>query len=257
MLESYSLRQTLRRFPIIGGGQSGTLTFFWNQLLTGQHLANSGEGQLKKNTLYFSFTRLTLPSCTSRRWHRLRLAQKKQGSRDSQSELTRESYSIYGPIVKTPNYSGCTNLFLGTMWTSPCTCPPASSGPARRTQQLDIQGGGQIMNKIFSAHFLSAQEIFFPLHINCQIIRWLSGFTNTSRTHFGKTSNILRPGNIFFRARTERWTLNSEKYIEIIDHNITLSLGLWLHAGGVPLNTWVQLRARPFHRTDCSSISLP
>ena len=26
------------------------------------------------------------------------------------------------------------------MWTSPCTCPPASSGPARRTQQLDIQG---------------------------------------------------------------------------------------------------------------------
>ena len=158
---------------------------------------------------YFSLTRWTLPSCMSRRWHRLRLAQKKQGSRDSQSELTRESYSIYGPIVKTPNYSGCTNLFLGTMWTSPCTCPPASSGPARRTQQLDIQGGGQIMNKIFSAHFLSAQEIFFPLHINCQIIRWLSGFTNTSRTHFGKTSNIRRPGNIFSRARMERWKVKS------------------------------------------------
>ena len=30
------------------GGQSGTLTFFWNQLLTGQHLANSGEAQLIK-----------------------------------------------------------------------------------------------------------------------------------------------------------------------------------------------------------------
>ena len=47
-MESYSLRQTLRRFPIIRGGQSGTLTYFWNQLLTGQHLANSGEAQLKK-----------------------------------------------------------------------------------------------------------------------------------------------------------------------------------------------------------------
>ena len=32
-----------------GGGQSGTLTFFWNQLLTGQHSANSGEAYLKKN----------------------------------------------------------------------------------------------------------------------------------------------------------------------------------------------------------------
>ena len=31
------------------GGQSGTLMFFWNQLLTGQHLANSGGGQLKKH----------------------------------------------------------------------------------------------------------------------------------------------------------------------------------------------------------------
>ena len=30
------------------GAQSGTLTFFWNQLLTGQHLANSGWGQLTK-----------------------------------------------------------------------------------------------------------------------------------------------------------------------------------------------------------------
>ena len=32
----------------MGGGQSGTLTFFRNQLLTGQHLANSRGGQLKK-----------------------------------------------------------------------------------------------------------------------------------------------------------------------------------------------------------------
>ena len=31
------------------GGQSGTLTFFWNRLLTGQHLANSGEAQLKES----------------------------------------------------------------------------------------------------------------------------------------------------------------------------------------------------------------
>ena len=36
-------------FPIPMGGQSGTLTFFLNQLLTGQHLANSGEAQLKKS----------------------------------------------------------------------------------------------------------------------------------------------------------------------------------------------------------------
>ena len=35
-------------FSIPMGGQSGTLMFFWNQLLTGQHLANSGEAQLKK-----------------------------------------------------------------------------------------------------------------------------------------------------------------------------------------------------------------
>ena len=31
------------------GGQSGTLSFFRNQSLTGQHLANSGEAQLKKS----------------------------------------------------------------------------------------------------------------------------------------------------------------------------------------------------------------
>ena len=48
MLESYSLRQTLRRFPIKGGASLGLWRFFLNQLLTGQHLANSGEGQLKK-----------------------------------------------------------------------------------------------------------------------------------------------------------------------------------------------------------------
>ena len=32
----------------MGGGQSGTLTLFRNRLLTGQHLANSRGGQLKK-----------------------------------------------------------------------------------------------------------------------------------------------------------------------------------------------------------------
>ena len=36
--------QTLRLFSIMGGGQSGSLTFFLNELLTGQHLANSGGG---------------------------------------------------------------------------------------------------------------------------------------------------------------------------------------------------------------------
>ena len=36
-------------FSIPMGGQSGTLMFFLNQLLTGQHLANSGEAQLKKH----------------------------------------------------------------------------------------------------------------------------------------------------------------------------------------------------------------
>ena len=36
-------------FLIPRGGQSGTLTFFWNKSLTGQHLANSGEAQLKKS----------------------------------------------------------------------------------------------------------------------------------------------------------------------------------------------------------------
>ena len=40
---------SLRLFSIIRGGQSGTLPFFLNELLTGQHLANSGEDQLKKS----------------------------------------------------------------------------------------------------------------------------------------------------------------------------------------------------------------
>ena len=40
-----------------GGGQSGTLTLFRNRLLTGQHLANSRGGQLKKNTLYVSINK--------------------------------------------------------------------------------------------------------------------------------------------------------------------------------------------------------
>ena len=44
-------------FSIPMGGQSGTLMFFWNQLLTGQHLANSGGGPVKKITLYV----LTVP----------------------------------------------------------------------------------------------------------------------------------------------------------------------------------------------------
>ena len=39
---------TLRLFFNHRGGQSGTLTFFRNRLLTGQHLANSGGGELKK-----------------------------------------------------------------------------------------------------------------------------------------------------------------------------------------------------------------
>ena len=36
----------------MGGCLSGTLTLFCNRLLTGQHSANSGGCQLKKNTLY-------------------------------------------------------------------------------------------------------------------------------------------------------------------------------------------------------------
>ena len=36
-------------FSIPRGGQSRTLTFFLNRSLTGQHLANSGEAQLKKS----------------------------------------------------------------------------------------------------------------------------------------------------------------------------------------------------------------
>ena len=35
-----------------GGGPVWDSNVFWNRSLTGQHLANSGEGQLKKNTLY-------------------------------------------------------------------------------------------------------------------------------------------------------------------------------------------------------------
>ena len=54
-------------FLIPRGGQSGTLTFFWNQSLTGQHLANSGEAQLKKSPCIFSPVRLLkLPLCRSR-----------------------------------------------------------------------------------------------------------------------------------------------------------------------------------------------
>ena len=34
------------------GGAGWDSNIFWNRLITGQHLANSGEAQLKKNTLY-------------------------------------------------------------------------------------------------------------------------------------------------------------------------------------------------------------
>ena len=47
-----SLRQTLSRFSITEGGPVWDSNVFWNQLLTGQHLANSGEAQLKKYSLY-------------------------------------------------------------------------------------------------------------------------------------------------------------------------------------------------------------
>ena len=51
-LLSMRITKHLDFFRSLGGGQSGTLTFFWNQLLTGQHLANFGAGAVKKNTLY-------------------------------------------------------------------------------------------------------------------------------------------------------------------------------------------------------------
>ena len=55
-LLSMRITKHLDFFSIIRGGQSGTLPFFLNWLLTGQHLANSREAQLKKSvrliTLY-------------------------------------------------------------------------------------------------------------------------------------------------------------------------------------------------------------
>ena len=39
-------------FNAYGGPVWDSNVFFLNQLLTGQHLANSGEAQLKKTTLY-------------------------------------------------------------------------------------------------------------------------------------------------------------------------------------------------------------
>ena len=48
------------------GGQSWTLTYFSNLLLTGRHLANSGGGQLKKNTLYIQSFSLRTWGFTSR-----------------------------------------------------------------------------------------------------------------------------------------------------------------------------------------------
>ena len=41
VLESYTLRQTLRHFLIMGGGAVWDSNVFFNQLLTGQHLAYS------------------------------------------------------------------------------------------------------------------------------------------------------------------------------------------------------------------------
>ena len=48
-------------FSIPMGGQSGTLMFFWNQLLTGQHLANSRGGQLKKTPCIKKHLELHVP----------------------------------------------------------------------------------------------------------------------------------------------------------------------------------------------------
>ena len=50
-------------FSIPMGGQSGTLMFFLIQLLTGQHLANSGEAQLKKTPCINYDCRLTFLHC--------------------------------------------------------------------------------------------------------------------------------------------------------------------------------------------------
>ena len=49
--EKWQIPYTLT-FSIPRGGQSAALPILLNQLVTGQHLANSGEAQLKKNTLY-------------------------------------------------------------------------------------------------------------------------------------------------------------------------------------------------------------
>ena len=76
-------------FSIPMGGQSGTLMFFWNQLLTGQHLANSGEAQLKKTPCISS-------SYISSGWEDPRL----------QSASTRRTSSLCSP----------TSLPSSTMW---------------------------------------------------------------------------------------------------------------------------------------------
>ena len=51
-MESYSLRQTLRRFLIMWGGQSGTLKVFLNSVTYRPTLSKFRGGPVKKNTLY-------------------------------------------------------------------------------------------------------------------------------------------------------------------------------------------------------------
>ena len=63
-LNLLSMRITLRSsrlFSIMGGGQSGTLTFFRNRLLTGQHLTKSRGGQLNKTPCIYRVFLLTGP----------------------------------------------------------------------------------------------------------------------------------------------------------------------------------------------------
>ena len=106
MLESYSLRQTLRRFPIIRGGQSGTLTFFWNQLLTGQHLANSGEGQLKKSPCILHLVYFSVPVS----WAFTTNSSKKRLKLLPNKYLKENAVAIIFDILKTCN--NCSSVFI-------------------------------------------------------------------------------------------------------------------------------------------------
>ena len=95
---------------------------------------------------------------------------------------------------------------------------------------------------IAHSHTLLIHWMTFRLHQHLAYTLWQNKQYPEARQHF---------------LQSQDGEVKSEKFIEIIDRNITFLLGLWLHAGGVPLDPWVQLGARPFHRTDCSSISLP